>query len=199
MNFNAETQTKTLAAATPVNFDFGALGARRARIVIRNTGAQSITAVAVGVSPAGTYFGDITPVTSAVGTIAASSSAMIDVPVCGTTLRVTLTSTSGSTAVVEVCLSDTGSDSIARVNGNAIGGQSSTGNVAGDTASFGGAANASAILTLLSTTKGLLLPVMTTTQRDAISSPAEGLVIYNVTTHKLNVRVAAAWEAVTSA
>ena len=31
------------------------------------------------------------------------------------------------------------------------------------------------------------------------ASPAEGLVVYNTTSHKLNVRVAAAWEAITSA
>ncbi len=41
--------------------------------------------------------------------------------------------------------------------------------------------DASAILDLTSTTKGLLLPRMTTTQRDAISSPATGLIIYNTT------------------
>lgn len=40
---------------------------------------------------------------------------------------------------------------------------------------------------------------MSTTTRDALSSPPAGLVIYNTTTNKLNVRVAAAWEAVTSA
>ena len=44
-----------------------------------------------------------------------------------------------------------------------------------------------------------LLKGLTTTQRDAISSPIEGMIIYNVTTGKLNIRVAAAWEAVTSA
>jgi hypothetical protein len=44
-----------------------------------------------------------------------------------------------------------------------------------------------------------LFPQYTTTQRDALVSPAEGTVIYNITTHKLNVRVAAAWEAITSA
>lgn len=43
-----------------------------------------------------------------------------------------------------------------------------------------------------------LIPKVTTSERDAISSPLEGLLVYNVTTHKLNVRVAAAWEAVTS-
>lgn len=63
----------------------------------------------------------------------------------------------------------------------------------------GGSAVASAILTVTSTTQGLRLPVMTEAQRDAIGSPAEGLIVYNTTTHKLNIRVAAAWEVVTSA
>jgi hypothetical protein len=55
-----------------------------------------------------------------------------------------------------------------------------------------------ALLELKSTTKGLLLPRMTGTQRDAISSPPAGLVIFNTTTNKVNVRGASAWEAVTS-
>lgn len=58
--------------------------------------------------------------------------------------------------------------------------------------------NASAALNVSSTSKGFLPPRMTTTQRNAISSPAEGLVIYNTTTHKLNVYTTA-WEQVTSA
>ena len=55
-----------------------------------------------------------------------------------------------------------------------------------------------AILNLESTTQGLLLPRLTTTQRDAISTPPAGLMIYNTTTNKLNV-FTTAWEAVTSA
>jgi hypothetical protein len=43
-----------------------------------------------------------------------------------------------------------------------------------------------------------LIRAMSEAARDALSSPPEGLVIYNTTSHKLNVRVAAAWEAVTS-
>jgi len=42
----------------------------------------------------------------------------------------------------------------------------------------GSAANASAMLDISSTTKGLLPPRMTTTQRDAITAPAAGLMIY---------------------
>jgi hypothetical protein len=59
------------------------------------------------------------------------------------------------------------------------------------------APNASAILQADSTTQGFLPPRMTTTQRDAIGTPAAGLVIYNTTTNKLNV-FTTAWEAVTS-
>jgi len=58
--------------------------------------------------------------------------------------------------------------------------------------------DASALLDITSTTKGVKLPVMTTTQKNAISSPAEGLLVYDVTLHKLSVRTAAAWETVTS-
>jgi len=54
-----------------------------------------------------------------------------------------------------------------------------------------------ALLDLTSTTKGFLPPRMTTTQRDAITSPPAGLMIYNTTTNKLNVYTTA-WEAVTS-
>lgn len=68
-----------------------------------------------------------------------------------------------------------------------------TGNVG-----VGGAPAASAALTVTSTTQGLLFPRMTEAERDAISAPAAGLVVYNTTTNKLNLRVAAAWEVITS-
>jgi hypothetical protein len=53
--------------------------------------------------------------------------------------------------------------------------------------------DASALLTLSSTTKGFLPPRMTTTQRDAISSPASGLVLYNSTTNKLQCYNGSTW------
>ncbi len=49
--------------------------------------------------------------------------------------------------------------------------------------SIGGAISASAALDVQSTTKGFLPPRMTTTQRDAIITPATGLQIYNTTTN----------------
>lgn len=52
---------------------------------------------------------------------------------------------------------------------------------------------ASSILTLSSTTRGILLPRMTTTQRNAISSPATGLMVYDTTTNSLDVYSGSAW------
>ncbi len=57
------------------------------------------------------------------------------------------------------------------------------------------APDASAMLDVKSTTKGLLIPSMTTTQRNAIVSPAEGLIIYNTTTSEINQRQGGAWRA----
>ena len=56
-------------------------------------------------------------------------------------------------------------------------------------------AAASALVDIVSTSKGLLPPRMTGAQRDAISSPATGLTIYNTTTNKLNVYNGTAWVA----
>lgn len=57
---------------------------------------------------------------------------------------------------------------------------------------------ATAKLAVVSTTQGFLPPVMTTTQKNAISTPAEGLIVYDSTLHKLSVRTASTWETVTS-
>jgi hypothetical protein len=64
---------------------------------------------------------------------------------------------------------------------------------------IGGTANAAAILDAASTTKGFLPPRMTTAQRDAITTPPAGLMVYNTSTNKLNFYNGSAWEAVTSA
>ncbi len=56
----------------------------------------------------------------------------------------------------------------------------------------------SSILQADSTTQGFLPPRMTTTQKNAIASPAAGLVVYDTTLGKLCVRGAASWETITS-
>lgn len=68
----------------------------------------------------------------------------------------------------------------------------------GDKIGIGATPDASAKLDIISTTLGFGVPSMTTTQKNAISSPREGLLIYDTTLHKLCIRVAAAWETVTS-
>jgi hypothetical protein len=57
---------------------------------------------------------------------------------------------------------------------------------------------ASSILTMESTTQGFLPPRMTTTQKNAIASPATGLVVYDNTLNKLSVFTGLVWETVTS-
>jgi len=51
----------------------------------------------------------------------------------------------------------------------------------------------SAMLDVNSNSKGLLAPRMTMAERDAISSPADGLIIFNTTTNCLNYRVGSVW------
>jgi len=59
-----------------------------------------------------------------------------------------------------------------------------------------GSADASAVLELSSTSQGFLLPRMTDIERDAIASPAIGLIIYNTTSSKLNFYTGANWRAI---
>lgn len=54
---------------------------------------------------------------------------------------------------------------------------------------------ASAALDITSTTKGFLAPRMTTTQRNAIASPATGLQVYNTSLNKLNFYNGTSWRA----
>jgi hypothetical protein len=59
--------------------------------------------------------------------------------------------------------------------------------------------HASAILHLSSTTKGALFPVMTTAQKNAISSPTKGLVVIDSDLSKICFYNGSVWQTVTSA
>jgi hypothetical protein len=58
--------------------------------------------------------------------------------------------------------------------------------------------DASAILDVQSTTKGVRMPNMTTTQKNAIASPAAGLMVFDTNLAKLCVYSGAAWQTITS-
>lgn len=58
--------------------------------------------------------------------------------------------------------------------------------------------DASAVVVMSATNAGFLPPKMTTTQKNAISSPTTGLVVYDTTLNKLAVYTGSAWETVTS-
>lgn len=57
----------------------------------------------------------------------------------------------------------------------------------------GSTANSSAILDVKSTTQGILYPRMTDAQRDAISTPADGLTIFNITSGCINYYYNVRW------
>ena len=61
-----------------------------------------------------------------------------------------------------------------------------------------GPQDASTVVQIDSTTQGFLPPRMTTTQKNAISTPATGLIVFDTTLAKLAVWTGAAWETVTS-
>jgi hypothetical protein len=59
--------------------------------------------------------------------------------------------------------------------------------------STGDTAHPSALLDLQSTNRGFLPPRMTTSQRDAITNPAVGLLIFNISTNCLNMYYGTSW------
>ena len=56
--------------------------------------------------------------------------------------------------------------------------------------------DSSALLDLTSTNMGLLIPRMNTTQRNAISSPAQSLMIYNTSDSCLQIYIATQWRSI---
>ena len=64
-----------------------------------------------------------------------------------------------------------------------------------------GTSSPAGILDVTSTTSAFLPPRMTTTQKNAIGSPQDGMVVYDTTLHKLSVYStgSSTWQTVTSA
>jgi len=64
---------------------------------------------------------------------------------------------------------------------------------------IGGAPSDRAILELTTTTKALIVPRMTTVEKNAVIPPSPGMVIFDTDLAKLCIYTGAAWETVTSA
>jgi len=96
---DAAVRTGTLAAATPADVDFDVSNSRRVCLIIENTGVtNALNTTVVKVSADGTNFGTNTAAGTAIGSIAASGIALFEISdVAFKTLRLTLTSTSGTT------------------------------------------------------------------------------------------------------
>ena len=92
-----------------------------------------------------------------------------------------------------------------QVNGNAAIGYSASTAAPTNGLSVAGTVNigtntsvTTAALQVSSTTQGFLPPVMTTTQKNAIASPATGLIVFDSTLAKLCVYASGAWQTITS-
>lgn len=70
--------------------------------------------------------------------------------------------------------------------------------ISGTNVGIGTTPNANAILDVSSTTKAVMLPRMTTAQKNAIPSPTEGMIVYDLTLTKLCFFNGATWQTVTS-
>ncbi|QZT37975.1 tail fiber protein [Halosquirtibacter xylanolyticus] len=66
--------------------------------------------------------------------------------------------------------------------------------VSGDLSVGTGSSESSAVLNISSSSKGILIPRMTGTQRDVIAGPATGLMIYNTSTNMYNFYNGVSWQ-----
>jgi hypothetical protein len=152
------------------NTNFGTTSDLGARVGIRGTGSTSATTSLLVQNSAGTEWFRIydNGTTTFAGNITAASNIE-----CFSTMFVRGQLWGGTTNDLRL-----GTNGF----GNAMAIASATGDVSISTS-----------LTLNSTTKGFLPPRMTTTQKNAIASPAAGLVVYDSTTNKLQCYNGSTW------
>jgi hypothetical protein len=63
---------------------------------------------------------------------------------------------------------------------------------------LGASVSSDAVVNIISTSKGILVPRMTTTQRNAIGSPSTSLLIYNTTTTQYELYTGSTWQSLAS-
>ena len=149
--------------------------------------------------------GTVTPIGIAIN-IAGNGpdqSAMLDVSSTDKGMLIPRTTPGAVTPVPGLIIYNTATDKINYYNGASwqsccaefIDNNKGTGATAGGVSIsvIGGSSDASAILDVASPDKGLLIPRMTPLQRDAIPTPAQGLIIYNNTDNRIESWSGSAW------
>ena len=146
-------------------------------ITLANTGVRSWSGGATGLTPA-------TPATGAV-TLAG-------------VLNVASGGTNASTASIVSFNNITGYSAAGATGTTSTNLVFSASPVFSGSVGIGATPAASAVLDAQSTTQGVRFPNMTTTQKNAIGTPAAGLVIFDTTLAKLCVYSGTAWQTITS-
>jgi hypothetical protein len=96
------TRTVTLAAGVAQDVDLPIEGARNWVVIVKNTGgANAVTAATVARSPLGTLFGPATALSTGIPLAAGDALEILGDAEPVTTLRLRLTSTSGTTVSIE--------------------------------------------------------------------------------------------------
>lgn len=95
------TRTVTLAAGVAQDVDLPIDGAHDWCVVVSNTGANAVTAATVARSPLGTLFGPATALSTGIPLAAGDALEILGDAEPVTTLRLRLTSTSGTTVSIE--------------------------------------------------------------------------------------------------
>jgi len=170
-----EINSNTVSVAPPLAGDV--------HVISDNSGGGSRVSI-TGFTNAGTFIGRLSQ-----GTAASPSAVLVSNYLCQLQGRGRLaTGWSGSLARLGVIAEENYTDSTAKTG---IGFETTPAGAVTSTEVV--RISGAGALTLLSTTGWLALPSMTSTQRDALSSPPNGALIFNSTTGKIQGRESGAW------
>jgi hypothetical protein len=190
----------------------GVFNILRLSSTINQTGGASGITRGLYINPTLTAAANFRAIETTAGRIVISDTATVTGTNATSLLDLSQTwNTTGAPIALKVNITDTASASLSDLISLQVGGSvrfrvlksgfftfNTGGEIAGNLTIGGSTIDASSQLEVRSVTKGFLPPRMTTTQKNAIASPASGLVVYDTTLGKLCVRGAAAWETITS-
>jgi len=190
----------------------GVFNILRLSSTINQTGGASGITRGLYINPTLTAAANFRAIETTAGRIVISDTATVTGTNATSLLDLSQTwNTTGAPIALKVNITDTASAALSDLISLQVGGSvrfrvlksgfftfNTGGEIAGNLTIGGSTIDASSQLEVRSVTKGFLPPRMTTTQKNAIASPASGLVVYDTTLGKLCVRGAAAWETITS-